>query len=286
MRRGFLTSLGLHLVVFLLVVFGLPHFGKDEIMTLSPIAVEIVNPSDISSAPQQRHQQSQPQPKPPTPTPPPPPPPPPPTPPAPTPPPPPVPDEVPAPPEPSPEPPKPQPEPPKPEPPKPPRARPTPPKPQPETQQRPQPQQQERPRPNQFANLLNNLSQTPDEAPTQEGIENSPVQQSPNLSDVLNTSEMDAVRQQIMGCWLEPTGLKEGDPMLVEIKVVVNEDRTVRSAKIVDTARMRSDPFYRTLGESAVRALLNPRCSPLQLPESKYSTWNTITFRFSPSGVY
>lgn len=73
--------------------------------------------------------------------------------------------------------------------------------------------------------------------------------------------------------------------MVVEIKVVVNPDRTVRSAVIVDRARM-SDPFYRTLGESAVRALLNPRCSPLQLPESKYSTWNTITFRFSPGGVY
>ncbi len=117
-------------------------------------------------------------------------------------------------------------------------------------------------------------------------MEESPVQQSPTLAGLLNSSEMDAVRQQVMGCWLEPTGLKEGTQLLVEGKVEVNPDRTVRSAKVVDSPRMQSDPFYRTLSESAVRAFYNQKCSPLQLPEGKYTTWRTITFRFSPGEIY
>ena len=284
MRGGFTKSLALHAVVILLVVFGLPHFGEDEIMTAAPIPVEIVSPDQVASAPQRSHKpppsQTRPRPEPPKPTEPPPPPPEP-TPPPPPPEPAPTPDAVQPPPsqQPQQQPPQPQPTPPRPRP-RPPRPRP----PQPE-QAHEQPRQQQRRPNNQFANLLNNLSNTEDDQPPREGVEDSPVEESPNLSSLLNASEMDAVRNQVMGCWLEPTGLKEGQQYVVEIKVVVNRDRTVQSAKVVDSPRMRSDPFYRTLGESAVRALYNPRCSPLMLPEGKYNTWNSITFRFSPGGM-
>ena len=277
-----ITSLALHILVLLLVIFGLPNFGKVEMMAAAPVPVEIVNPDQVASAPQRQHTpRAAPTPPKPAPEPPPPPPP------APEPPPPPpVPDDIPVP---TPEPPKPQPEPPKPteqpQPPKP-RVRPTPPKPQTPPKPVQQQQQQPKPRNSQFANLLNNLAnEKDDDQPPQEGAPDSPVDQSPNLSSVLNSSEMDAVRQQVMGCWLEPTGLKEGANLIVEVQVEVNRDRTVRSAKVVNNGRMYSDPFYRTLGESAVRALYNPRCSPLQLPPDKYSTWRSITFRFSPGGI-
>lgn len=280
MRRGLKQSLALHGAVILVLVFGLPHFGEDEILQASaPVPVEIVSPDQVSSAPPRLHvAQQQATPKPPAPTPPPPivqPPPPPP--------PPPEPDDVPAP-----QPPKPQ-ETPKPQPQTPQVPKPTPPRPKPPAQsvQKPQPPKPQQPKPSaQFANLLNNLSQEPDDAPEQEGVADSPVDQPANISSILNSSELDAVRAQVMGCWLEPTGLREGDPMVVEIRVEVNEDRTVRSAKVVDTARMRTDSFYRTLAESAVRAMYNPRCSPLKLPPDKYSTWRSITFRFSPGEIY
>lgn len=277
MRRGLKQSLALHAVVLLVVIFGLPHFSDEVMMMSAPVPVEIVSPDQVSSAPPRQHTPPA-QPQPPKPAPEQPPPPPTPTPP----PPPPEPDDVP-----SPEPPKPQePQPKPPEqqtqvtPPRPPRPRP----PVPAAQRQPQ---QQRPRPNnQFANMLNNLSQQQDDQPPQEGSPDSPVEQPANISSVLNASELDAVRQQVMSCWLEPTGLREGDRMVVEIKVEVNQDRTVRSARVVDTARMRSDSFYRTLAESAVRAMYNPRCSPLKLPADKYSTWRSITFRFSPGEIY
>lgn len=281
MRKGLKESLFLHVAVILVVIFGLPHFPRDEYLVAAPIAVEVVSPDQVSSAPPRQHTpQAQPTPpKPPEPTPPPPPPP------TPPPPPPPEPDDVP-----SPEPPKPvQPEPPKPQeqaqvtPPKPPRARP----PVPAAQRTPPRPEPERPRPqnNQFANLLNDLSKEPDNQPAQEGSPDSPVEQPANISSVLNAGELDAVRNQVMGCWLEPMGLREGERMVVEVKVEVNPDRTVKSAVVVDKARMGTDPFYRTLAESAVRAMYHSQCGTLKLPPDKYSTWRTITFRFSPEGI-
>ncbi len=263
-EHPFLTSLGLHLLVFLLVVFGLPQFGPDEIMTAQPIPVEIISPDQAAQAPPKLRTPppaQKPPPEPPQPTPPPPP----------------VPDDIPVP----------QKDKPKDPPKKPPETKPQPPKPQPQAKKPETPKKPPQPKQNQqFANLLDKLSQTTEDKPAQDGMEDSPVEESPTLSQLLNGSEMDAVRQQVMGCWLEPTGLREGEKLVVEVQVQVNRDRTVRSAKVVDTGRMRADPFYRTLAESAVRAMYNPRCSPLLLPPDKYSTWKTITFRFSPGDIF
>lgn len=101
----------------------------------------------------------------------------------------------------------------------------------------------------------------------------------------LSVSEMDAVRQQITRCWLVPAGAKAGESLLVELRVRMNPDRTVREAEIVDTARMRIDPFFRAAAESARRALFNPSCSPLNLPPEKYETWKTFTITFDPKDM-
>jgi hypothetical protein len=164
-------------------------------------------------------------------------------------------------------------------PPKPPKEKPRPPK---------QPPKETARRPIQnkaFSNLLNDLSSKPSTEPPKLNARDTGAD-TPNISDALSLSEMDAVRAQVMSCWLEPTGLKEGEKLIVEIRVQVNRDRTVYNAEIVDKARMRRDPFYRTLGESAIRALYNPRCSPLLLPPEKYNTWKDITFRFTPGEIY
>ena len=283
MRRGLKASLSLHAIIILIVIFGLPHFSSDVEMMSAPIPVEIVSADQAASAPQRAHrpppsqQQPKPQPPAPTPTPPPPPPPPP----EPDPDPVPTPDPTPAP----------APQPPKPQqqaevkPPRAPRPRPSVVPPMPAAEQ-PKPQDQ-RAKPNsQFASLLSNLStEKSDNMPPREGVDDSPVEDSPNLSSVLNGGELDAVRMQVMSCWYQPTGLKEGSQLMVEIKVEVNPDRTVRSAKVVDTSRMRTDPFYRNLAESAQRAMLNPKCNQLKLPVDKYSTWKTITFRFAPGEI-
>src|SRR3546814_9513743 len=63
----------------------------------------------------------------------------------------------------------------------------------------------------------------------------------------------------------------------------MNPDGTVRTAEIQDRARMASDSFYRAAAESARRAVLNPRCSPLRLPPEKYNAWKTLVLNFDRS---
>ncbi len=99
----------------------------------------------------------------------------------------------------------------------------------------------------------------------------------------LTVSEKDALRRQIEKCWNVPIGARNPEELVVEIKIRVNRDRTVRDAQIVDTTRASADTFFRTMAESARRAVVNPRCSPLKLPPDKYDEWKEITMTFDPS---
>ena len=107
-----------------------------------------------------------------------------------------------------------------------------------------------------------------------------------NTLQPLAISEIDAVRQQIQRCWNPPTGAKEAENLVIEVALVMNRDGTVREARIVDGARMRSDEFFRVAAESARRAVLNPRCNPLKLPPEKYEQWQTMTLNFNPKEMF
>ena len=74
--------------------------------------------------------------------------------------------------------------------------------------------------------------------------------------------------------------------LAVEVKVVVNQDRTVASAEIVDKSRYNTDSFFRTMADSAVRAVQSPKCSPLRLPEDKYTLWHNMTIVFDPKEMF
>lgn len=105
------------------------------------------------------------------------------------------------------------------------------------------------------------------------------------LGTRLTVTEIDAVRRQFENCWNVPIGARNPEELIVEVKVRVNRDRTVRDAVIVDQARTASDTFYRTMAESAYRAVKNPKCSPLKLPPDKYDGWKEMTVVFDPSGM-
>lgn len=139
-----------------------------------------------------------------------------------------------------------------------------------------------------FDSLLKNLSKNEAQpTPANENMkaDDGPVSGSPGIvSDKLTISEEDALRRQIEQCWNIPTGAKDAQSMIVEVRVEVNPDKTVRSAEIVPNSQM-SDPFYRAAAESARRAILNPKCSPLMLPDGREDSWKTMTLRFNPKDV-
>ena len=105
------------------------------------------------------------------------------------------------------------------------------------------------------------------------------------VAATMTISEIDLLRQQLHSC----LNLNVGVANLKEIKPVifieVNPDRTVKSAKVVNQERL-NDPSFRTAAEAAMRAVNNPDCSPLLLPEDKYDLWKEINFTFDFSWMF
>ncbi len=146
--------------------------------------------------------------------------------------------------------------------------------------------------PRQFDALLKNLApvhaattaDAPPENPRPSAARASSQPKAP-LGSQLTASELDMVRHQIARCWNVPAGARDAKDLVVEIKVIVDPDGTVRQATIVDQGRLGGDPFYRAAAESARRAFFNPLCRPLHLPAEKYAIWKDLVVDFSPRDI-
>ncbi len=102
----------------------------------------------------------------------------------------------------------------------------------------------------------------------------------------ITISEIDLVRRQIAQCWNLQAGAKEAENLIIEISVAMNPDGTVRHARIQNTDRVAGDPFFRAAAESALRAVLNPRCQPFKLPRDRYDRWQTMALIFDPKEMF
>jgi hypothetical protein len=106
------------------------------------------------------------------------------------------------------------------------------------------------------------------------------------LGPVLTASQIDLIRQTIRKCWHFPAGLKNANELLVDIKMELAEDGTVKRAKIVDEARMERDSAFKIAAENAYRAVLDPECNPLPLPKEKYNEWKDLEHTFNPKEMF
>jgi outer membrane biosynthesis protein TonB len=157
-----------------------------------------------------------------------------------------------------------------------------------------EPKKETKPQVDPLASVLKNVAKLkPSPAPVQDarpdekkndGVTNvgSTSNQGPALADRLTISQEDALRRQISGCWNMPIGARNAGELIVEVLIEVNEDRTVRSAQVVDQVKFNSDTHFRAAAEAALRALRHPKCSPLELPPDQYEQWKTIRFNFDP----
>jgi hypothetical protein len=312
---GIVASAVMHLGVFALIIIGLPTLFRPHVPEEQPIAVELVTIAPETHATHPNPNAPVPKAKPdipitaaPAPVPQPKPEPPPPAPAAP-------PSAEAPPPAPAPEPKAPEaPPPPPPPPPKPVEAQtPPPPPPKPEPKPRPDPKQQAAAFDQMLKNLEKNQPKQvaeakPDARPDKQqttaafdqmlkNLEKNAVMPDPNarpqrrqvaaaappssqprapLGSQLTASEIDMVREQLRPCFNPPFGAKENPDLLADIRVTMNQDGTVQATQIVDSGRYASDQVYRALADSGVRALRNPRCSPLKLPADRYATWQTF----------
>jgi hypothetical protein len=110
--------------------------------------------------------------------------------------------------------------------------------------------------------------------------------QPPPVSAQFTTGELAALQNQLAGCWSILPGARNAQNLKIEVELEINPDRTVRSAAISDQGRYQSDPFFRAAADSALRALRNPNCSPLLLPEFKYDQWKNMIVVFDPKTMF
>ena len=90
------------------------------------------------------------------------------------------------------------------------------------------------------------------------------------------------MRKTVEACWNVDPGLAGVQEITVEIRLEIGRDGQVMRAEVIDKARMARDRTFRTVAESAQRAVMNPRCKTLPLPPDGYEFWKDAIFVFSP----
>ena len=142
-----------------------------------------------------------------------------------------------------------------------------------------------------FLSVLKNLQDsepedTPEAPPADTPI---PAEASPlaKFSQKLSATEVDAIRmalnRQFAECWNLMAGARYAEDIVVKIRLVINPDRSVQSARVADQWRYNSDSFYKAATDSALRALEHPNCAVLDLPADKYELWKDMIFNFNPA---
>jgi len=99
------------------------------------------------------------------------------------------------------------------------------------------------------------------------------------LNVTLSASELAGIRRQIERCWNVPVGVPGLEAMRVSLRIQLEADGSVREVSIEDQGRLDSDSGFRTVAESARRAVLTCR---LSLPAEKYVVWRDMVLTFSP----
>ena len=144
-------------------------------------------------------------------------------------------------------------------------------------------------KPNQLQSVLKSIEQVKrdfsDKKKNTEKTESEDKVTPTKLGINLSISEIDAVRRHFQQCWNIPSGAREAGNLATEIKVRFNKKGNVIDARIADISRMKRDRYFRTAAESALRAVLNPRCKNAPLPENKFDKWKNLTLNFDPKSI-
>ncbi len=106
----------------------------------------------------------------------------------------------------------------------------------------------------------------------------------------LSVSEKDMIGIKLRECWNLDPGVRGAHNMLVEIRVFLDQKGIVKEVSILNKARYKKDTAYRSVAESARRAVYicdkkneeSPfKIFPKNYKES-YDNWKTLLLRFNP----
>ncbi len=102
------------------------------------------------------------------------------------------------------------------------------------------------------------------------------------IADLRSQQLQRSIYDQIIGCWSVPAGLDGvADVGTVEIRAEFSPGGAVLTTAVLDADRLRTDRVFRSVAESAQRAIYN--CTPLRgLPGDLYDQWRVMIVEFDP----
>ena len=104
-----------------------------------------------------------------------------------------------------------------------------------------------------------------------------------NDTAALSADPRGAIGDQVRECWTKDAGALDIDKQRVLLTVTTDATGVARRVEIAgDDAGRMGDPRFRAFAERAVRAIMDPRCANLPLPNNVLGKVNVLTFRFSP----
>jgi neural Wiskott-Aldrich syndrome protein len=105
-----------------------------------------------------------------------------------------------------------------------------------------------------------------------------------NDTSALSAAQRGAIGDHVRACWSTDPGMLDLDKMQVLLTVTTDGTGVARQAVVAseDQGRVAGDMRLRVFAERAVRAVLDPHCANLPLPQAMLGKTNVLTFRFSP----
>lgn len=97
--------------------------------------------------------------------------------------------------------------------------------------------------------------------------------------DGLSENDYALISSQIYPHWVVPSGVKDAENIIIEIRVKLRDNGEVFNTKIIDKRRYDSDYIFRAAADSARRAVLE--ASPLNIPKRKIDLFREFIFRFN-----
>ncbi|MCV0394136.1 MAG: TonB family protein [Rhizobiaceae bacterium] len=131
----------------------------------------------------------------------------------------------------------------------------------------------------QVAALLN--KQKPTGGGAQRSTEQASLGGRETTGQTLSQGEMDALRNQLSGCWNIPAGAENVEGLRASVEFAVNS-----SGRVDGAPRVISSSGHRQFDDSAVRAVQICDTRGLNLPQGKEEVWSRIIVNFDPSDMF
>lgn len=97
----------------------------------------------------------------------------------------------------------------------------------------------------------------------------------------LTRAEMDALREQIGGCWSIDAGITDPDKLKVSVKFNLD-----RQGKLEGTPTITKSSGNASFDRSAIRAIQKCDMRGLAVPSGKYETWSEVIVNFDPTDMF